>query len=97
MLPDQYVWVFNGVGGCFPSGVFTDLEIAKQWIFRNALTGVLTAYPLNQGSLDWAMANDCTNISPAKLSSKVADPGFVGSYSSASQEHLHFELGLPSA
>jgi hypothetical protein len=96
MLPKFHVWVFNGSSARFPSGVFSDLEAAKGWISRNRLTGVLTAYPMNEGVFDWAIANDCTNLSPAKVQVKASDPNFVGSFTSASQEHFHFEAGVQS-
>jgi hypothetical protein len=94
MLPTNHVWVFNGAGsGRFPGGVFTTVENAERWIAKNKLTGVLTAYPVDQGSLDWALSNDCTGLSEAKLPSKRNDPAFVGSFFSAAQEHLHYEEG----
>ncbi|HEU0053036.1 MAG TPA: hypothetical protein VFQ39_07655, partial [Longimicrobium sp.] len=49
-----WVWVFNGEAGSFPSGVFTSREAAEAWIAKYALTGVLTAYPLDVGVYDWA-------------------------------------------
>ena len=97
MLPEPHVWIFSCSAGRFPGGAFTDLDLAKAWIARHNLTGVLTAYPLNEGCFDWAVTNDCTNLKPDKLPIKAADPGFVGSFTSASLEHLHFEQGLPSA
>jgi len=97
MLSDQQVWVFNGIGGQFPGGIFSDLDMAQNWIAQNKLTGVLTAYPLNEGCFDWAVANDCTNLSQAKLAIKAVDPNFVGSFSTASQEHYHFNNGSPAA
>jgi hypothetical protein len=51
----DYVWVFNGVGGSFPAGVFRTKEAAFKWIREHALTGVLTAYPLDEGTFDWAV------------------------------------------
>jgi hypothetical protein len=94
MLPTNHVWVFNGAGnGRFPGGVFTTLEKAERWIAENKLTGMLTAYPLDQGCLDWALSNDCTGLSEAKLLSKRKDPAFIGSFSCAAQEHFHYEGG----
>ncbi len=97
MLPSPCVWVFNGSGGRFPGGVFSDIEKARAWIAAHGLTGVLTSYPLDEGCFDWAVANGCANLSAAGLRSKAADPGFIGSFSSAFQEHVHFEDGRPSS
>jgi hypothetical protein len=90
------IWVFNGGGPKvgFPGGVFSEKNLADEWIARNRLTGVLTAYPLNNGCLDWAIANDVTNMKPEVLAAKRLDPRFVGSFSSASQEHFHYEDGV---
>ena len=94
MLPTNHVWVFNGAGsGRFPGGVFTTLENAERWIAECKLTGMLTAYPLDQGSFDWALSNDCTGLSEAKLLSNRNDPAFIGSFSCAAQRHFHYEEG----
>ena len=45
---DESVWVFNGDGARFPSGIFRTKEMASAWIATNALSGVLTAYPLDE-------------------------------------------------
>lgn len=94
MLPAKHVWIFNGSGSRrFPGGVFSTLEKAEQWIVKNRLTGVLTAYPLDEGCLDWAVAHNCTGLSKDKWPSKLSDPEFIGSFSTASQEHFHYEAG----
>jgi hypothetical protein len=85
----EFVWVFNGSRGQFPGGVFTRLEIAENWIRINHLTGVLTHYPLDKGSFDWAKENGLVS---EKLNSR-ADSEFVSSFSSASFEHYHYEEG----
>ena len=55
---------------------------------------MLTAYPLNQGVFDWALENDAHNFSPSKIGAKAADPNFVGSFTTASMDHYHFEAGV---
>lgn len=85
----QFVWVFSGPKGHFPGGVFTSVAIAEEWIRRNHLTGVLTKYPVDTGSFEWATQNGLVN---EKLLAN-ADSGFIGSFSSASFDHLHFEDG----
>lgn len=88
-MPNEFVWIFNGSKGKFPGGVFKSLELAEQWISANKLTGVLTQYPLDVGSYDWAKNN---NLLSKKIKSK-AEPEFIGSFSSASFVHFHYEEG----
>lgn len=85
----DFVWIFNGSKGKFPGGVFRSLNIAENWIRSHRLTGVLTGYPLDIGSFEWANANGLVS-SKAKAQ---ADRDFIGSFSSASFEHYHYEAG----
>lgn len=87
------VWVFNGVGGNVPGGVFTTLQAAESWIGKYSLTGVLTNMPLNKGVFDWAIENNLHNLSAERLEEKRNDPELIGSFSSASQQHYHYENG----
>jgi hypothetical protein len=86
----QFAWIFCGPKGRFPGGVFLSLHKAESWVAHHKLTGVLTRYPLDMGSFDWAEANGFVN---ERLLSK-ADPDFIGSFSSASFEHFHYEDGV---
>ena len=52
MLPERRVWIFNGVDGQFPGGVFSSRERAEEWIRARCLSGTLTAYPLDEGCFD---------------------------------------------
>jgi hypothetical protein len=88
------VWLFIGEGGVFPGGVFDNFDLAKEWIKKNRLSGVLTAYPLNEGSFDWALRFDCVGMRKEKMEAKKLDPKFIGSFSSASQPHFHFTDGV---
>jgi hypothetical protein len=90
MTPEPHVWIFSGVSGRFPGGVFTSLEVAEAWIAKYHLTGVLTAYPLDEGCFDWAMRS---GVVTGRARDRGADPAFVGSFTSASQEHFHYEGG----
>jgi len=90
MIPDKHVWIFHGDGGRFPGGVFTSCELAEQWIRARRLTGVLTAYPLDEGCLDWAIR---AKLVTGGALERVDDPAFAGSFSSAGQEHFHYEAG----
>lgn len=83
------IWIFNGINSRFASGVFDTLEKAETWIAQNKLTGVLTNYPLNKGVYDWAVGNAL--FSPKSEEQKT--PEFIGKFSSASQEHFHYEDG----
>ena len=84
------VWIFNGNNSNFPSGVFTNRELAEIWISTNNLSGILTLYPLDQGVYDWAIPNGL--FQPKKeIENK---PEFIQRFSSASQEHYHYENGI---
>ena len=85
----QLVWVFNGANGRFPGGVFTSEVLAEKWIRTNQLTGVITKYPVDVGTFDWAREQGF-------LSEKVikrTEPDFIGSFTSAGFDHFHFENG----
>ncbi|KZN66412.1 hypothetical protein N473_08460 [Pseudoalteromonas luteoviolacea CPMOR-1] len=90
------VWVFNKNNADFSGGVFSELELAESWIKENSLTGVLTNYPLDQGVFDWAVENDMHNIKPEKLAEKSKQPNFIGGFTTASQEHYHYQDGARS-
>ena len=83
------VWVFNGARSNFPSGVFTSRSSAESWIRKYALSGTLTRYPLDMSVYDWAVSR--TFFEPKKDEQRT--PEFIGRFSSASQEHYHFENG----
>src|SRR5688572_24367025 len=90
-MDERFVWIFNGPRGHFPGGVFTSVKLAEAWIRANRLTGCLTRYPVNTGSYDWAVEQGLVN---EKLAARAAaDPDFIGSFSSASFEHRHYEAG----
>jgi len=86
---DEIVWVFNGSSGHFASAVFSSKENAEAWIAKKRLTGILTAYPLNIGIYDWAIQNGF--FEPTEDKHKI--PEFIQRFSSASQEHYHYEDG----
>lgn len=88
----KQVWVFNGAGSRFPSGVFASKESALSWIQHRKLTGTLTAYPLDEGAYEWAVAKGF--FSPK--SDKDTSSEFIQRFTSASQEHFHFESGALS-
>lgn len=83
------VWVFNGAGGQFPSAIFDERADAEKWIKKNSLTGVLTRYPVGVSVYDWAIENGHFFVDHA--GKKSSD--FIQIFSSAAQEHIHFENG----
>jgi hypothetical protein len=90
MTEIKEVWVFNGVNAKFPSAVFAVKEDAFDWIRRYELTGVLTKYPVGISVYDWAIEGGNFKVK----SEKDSTPEFIGKFSSAAQEHLHFESGI---
>lgn len=89
-MSDTGVWVFHGEGGRFAGGAFTSRELAEAWITKHSLSGVLTLYPLDTGVYEWAVARGTFDRE------KDVDPGLVGAFSSAYQEHYHFIDGTPA-
>jgi hypothetical protein len=83
------VWVFNGDGGQFPSGVFTAVEIAEEWIAKHRLNGVLTWYPLDTGVYEWTIEKQC--FLPRKDYQR--EPKFIQTFSSAHTGHYHYTDG----
>jgi len=83
----QQVWIFNGQGAAFPSAVFTTREAAEEWIARHNLQGTLTQYPVNISSYDFAIENGWFTPKHEYQHS----PAFIQRFSSASQEHYHFD------
>jgi len=84
------VWLFHGADGRFAGGVFTDIALAEKWIFEHRLTGVLTEYPVNTGVFNWAI--DTGLFTPKK--EEHHSPAFIGKFTTAAQEHFHYENGV---
>ena len=57
---------------------------------RPKLTGVLTAFPLDEGCFEWALRLDLVT---GNARHRGNDPTFVGSFTSAGQEHFHYKHG----
>jgi hypothetical protein len=87
------VWIFVGEYADFPSGAFTSYEKAREWIKRNRVSGVVTWYPLDEGTYEWAIRNDI--FAPKRPDQET--PGFIGRFSSAAQDHYHFYDGKDNA
>lgn len=86
---NQLLWVFNAEESSYPGGVFWDLATAERWIEANSLSGLLTAYPANQGVYDWAVERGF--FEPTKPFQKTSK--FIGRFSSAHLQHFHYESG----
>ena len=93
MTPETVVWVFVGAGARLPSGAFSTLERAEAWIQQHRLSGLLTAYPLDEGSYDWAVARG--HFEPNTDAKRT--PEFIGQFSSGHVTHHHYEGGARSA
>lgn len=90
MLPEKHVWVFNATAGGFASGIFTSKQLAEDWILTHRLSGLLTAYPLDEGCFDWATRH---KLVTGRARERGDDPRFVGAFTSAAQDHEHYEDG----
>jgi hypothetical protein len=88
----MHVWLFNGEGSHFASGVFSALGPAEEWIAKHSLSGILTAYPVDEGVFDWAIARGLFKPKPGKN----LDARFIGRFTSAAQEHYHYVDGRRS-
>lgn len=86
----QWIWVFKGEKGTFPSGVFASRSSAIDWIKNRSLSGTLTRYPVGISVYDWAV--DSGHFIPKTKAQQ--SPQFVGSFSSAYLEHYHFQSGI---
>lgn len=84
------VWVFLGDSARFPSGVFSTLGNAKDWILDNKLNGLLTEYPVDKGVYEWSVDNDY--FIPKKP--QHFESQFIAQFTTASQEHHRFEGGV---
>ena len=93
MIPDRCAWVFLAEGASFPGGVFTSRELAEAWIQSRGLSGVLTAYPLDESCFDWASQH---GLVTGRAAARGDEPAFVGAYTSAAQDHFHYSAGQPA-
>lgn len=85
----QKIYVFNGNNSTFPSGVFTEYELALSWIENHKLSGILNLYPLDVGLYDWAISN---NFFIVKTENQKKS-NFIERFTCASIEHFHFVDG----
>ncbi|CAN5466591.1 hypothetical protein BH10BAC2_BH10BAC2_23520 [soil metagenome] len=83
------IWIFHGSGSQFSSGAFEKIEDAEVFISKYKLTGMLTKYPVGKSAYDWACENGL--FQPKK--EEHSEASFIQKFSSASQEHYHYENG----
>ena len=83
------VWVFHANEGHLTSAVFTKESLAEAWIKKHSLSGILTEYPLDTGVYEWAISKGF--FKPKQSYQQSAK--FIGTFTSASQRHDHFENG----
>ncbi len=83
------MWVLN-CGGTFPCGIFESKEKANDIILKYKLSGCLSYYPLNKLIYEWVEEKGF--FSPKNDYQKTAK--FIGCFSSAYQEHYHYEDGI---
>jgi hypothetical protein len=82
------IWVFVGEKSNSPGGVFSDFKLAEEWIRQHSLSGMLSAYPLDEGVFNWA-------VRTGRVKQNFADkasPGTIGSFCSH-LDHYHYENG----
>jgi len=72
-------------------GVFTSRALADEWIRRHRLSGVLTAYPLDEGCFEGAKR--CGVLADAAVRQLAKDSQLVGSFTTAVQDHFHYREG----
>jgi hypothetical protein len=81
----ESVFIFNGIGYQFPSGVFTTKEKALAWVAKHGLSGTITEMPIDISAYDHAVENDL--FTPKKPHEST--PKFMASFSSRLW-HDHF-------
>ena len=69
--------------------VFSKLAKTNQWIAENKLTGILTLYPIDQGTYAWATSNGYFSLETEEQKSAT----FMANFSHSAQEHYHYRNG----
>ena len=92
MREHDLVWIFHGEGAQFACAAFASKASAISWISSAGVTGVLTAYRIGISAYDWATER---GVFSAKRDDQRSAK-FVQRFTSASQDHHHFEDGKPT-
>lgn len=85
----QSVWIFHGDGASHAAGVFLTCESAVAWIEAHRLSGLLTEYPVGDGSYDLAVRDG--HFHPTKP--HHGTPEHVAGFSPGWTKHVHFRGG----
>ena len=88
-MSELTMYLFNEEDSRFAGAVFSELVKAESWIQRHALSGTLTAYPIDIGVYDWAVEEGY--FLPKRDSHRTAS--FIGGFTTARQEHYHYKNG----
>ena len=85
MKKEKTIWIFTGSQSRHPSGVFTSFKKAEEWIKANNLEGVLSEFPLDEGTYDHALRNNL--FTPRHDGQRK--PSFIGDFSPR-LSHFHY-------
>lgn len=85
-----WIWVFNGDGGIFPSGVFETQDKAELWIKHYSLSGTLSKYPVGISVYEYAIQNN--TFAPKTEFQRNAD--FISTFGRGYIAHTHNKNGF---
>lgn len=85
-----WLWIFNGDGGSFSSGVFENQYQAELWIKRYSLNGTLSKYPVGISVYTWAIQNKI--FIPKDEAQRGS--AFISKFGWGYVEHIHYKNGL---
>jgi len=89
MCETDYVWIFFGDSSDSCSAVFSQSELAINWVKKHNATGSLWKYPLDVSVYDWVQMTGFFN--PSKEHQYTNK--FITNFTSAANEYLRFENG----
>ena len=84
---EKTVWLFHGDKARFTSAEFSSRALAEAWIAENGFSGMLTEYPVDISVYDFHQRSG--------IGKKYAECSleFKQNYTSASQDHYHYQAG----
>jgi len=85
------VYLFHGAGSTFTNAVFSSRPAAAAWIARHKLTGILTAYTIDDPDFDRHQRESKLPLKVRNEPNISAD--FIQRYA-AGNEHTHYYYGL---
>jgi hypothetical protein len=87
--PDRKVYVFHGTGSRFANAVFSSVESAAAWIKQHSLTGLLTAYYIDDPGFERARRG---GYAPSYI--RGSPPTERIQWYVDGSEHYHFVYGI---